>query len=186
MSLHFKVLVQYFHTNLSVKFLIRKKIKEQNNKIKPDMDWFRVVLLFLLSMLLWISTRRPPNFPPGLQRLPVIGSILTGSKPKQKMKHLNIVGMFLSNSPTVMIQNFKLAKELMSREEWCGRPTSIITKYLRSDSGKNKARHCLSSTCYSFPCRASSPPMAWSGQSRGGLHSNISKISVLEKLVCMV
>ena len=63
---------------------------------------------------------------------------MTGSKPKLSMKTSSIVGMFIANYPTVMIQNFKLAKDLMNREEWFGRHSNIISRYLRSDSGKNK------------------------------------------------
>ena len=148
------------------------------------MDWL-TALLFLLLLFLWFSTRRPPNFPPGLPRIPVVGTIRRGSKAPTAVKHLNIVGMFMASYPTVLIQNFKLAKELFSRDEWCGRPSSIISRYLRADSGKNKARLGSLNTSYSFQSRASSPQRAWSGQSREGLQSNISKILVLEKLVCM-
>ena len=41
---------------------------------------------------------------------------------------------FVSSS----IQDFQLAKELLSREEWCGRGLSIISRYFRSDNGVNK------------------------------------------------
>ena len=134
-----KVLAKYLCAVLSFKCLIIYKIKKnQNNKIKPSMDWLTAFLLLTLLLLLWISARRPPNFPPGLRRLPLIGTIPKGSKPIQTMKHLNIVGLFIFNYPAIMIQNFKLAKELLNREEWCGRHSNIISKYLRSDSGKNK------------------------------------------------
>ena len=63
---------------------------------------------------------------------------MTGSKPKLSMKSSSIIGMFIANYPTVMIQNFKLAKDLMNREECCGRHSNIISRYLGSDSGKNK------------------------------------------------
>ena len=49
-----------------------------------------------------------------------------------------IIGFFIGNNPSVAIQNFPLAKELLSREEWCGRGVNFITRYLRSDSGVNK------------------------------------------------
>ena len=101
------------------------------------MDWLTATLL-IISLVLWFSTRRPKNFPPGLTRIPIIGHIMTGSKPTLSLKYPNIVGIFVANYPTVMIQNFKLAKDLLNREEWCGRHSNIISQYLRSDSGKNK------------------------------------------------
>jgi len=101
------------------------------------MDWLTATLL-IITLVLWFSTRRPKNFPPGLRRIPIIGHIMTGSKPTLSLKYPNIVGIFVANYPTVMIQNFKLAKDLLNREEWCGRHSNIISQYLRSDSGKNK------------------------------------------------
>ena len=101
------------------------------------MDWLTAILL-IITLVLWFSTRRPKNFPPGLRRIPIIGHIMTGSKPTLSLKYPNIVGIFVANYPTVMIQNFKLAKDLLNREEWCGRHSNIISQYLRSDSGKNK------------------------------------------------
>ena len=97
------------------------------------MDWLTATLL-IISLVLWFSTRRPKNFPPGLRRIPIIGHIMTGSKPTLSLKYPNIVGIFVANYPTVMIQNFKLAKDLLNREEWCGRHSNIISQYLRSDS----------------------------------------------------
>jgi hypothetical protein len=34
------------------------------------------ILLGLVAILLYISTRKPPNFPPGPPRLPVIGHMV--------------------------------------------------------------------------------------------------------------
>ena len=94
------------------------------------------LLLILFSYLLYISTRRPKNFPPGLRRLPIIGQTFKGSRPLMSLwrKH-KIIGHFIGNTPAVTIQDFQLARELLSREEWCGRGQSVIERYLRSDSG---------------------------------------------------
>ena len=94
------------------------------------------LLLILFSYLLYISTRRPKNFPPGLRRIPIIGQTLKGSRPLMSLwRRYKIIGHFIGNTPAVTIQDFQLAKELLSREEWCGRGQSIIERYLRSDTG---------------------------------------------------
>ena len=93
-------------------------------------------LLIVFSYLLYISTRRPKNFPPGLRRIPIIGQTFKGSRPVMWLwRKYKIIGHFIGNTPAVTIQDFQLAKELMSREEWCGRGQSLIERYLRSDSG---------------------------------------------------
>ena len=94
------------------------------------------LLLILFSYLLYISTRRPKNFPPGLRRIPIIGQTMKGSRPLMSLwRKYKIIGHFIGNTPAVTIQDFQLAKELLSREEWCGRGQSLIERYLRSDSG---------------------------------------------------
>ena len=94
------------------------------------------LLLIIFSYLLYISTRRPKNFPPGLRRIPIIGQTFKGSRPVMWLwRKYKIVGHFIGNTPAVTIQDFQLAKDLLSREEWCGRGQSIIERYLRSDSG---------------------------------------------------
>jgi len=96
-------------------------------------------LLLLATILLYISTRRPPNFPPGLARLPIIGQTVKGSKPMMEYwKTHKVLGMFIGSWPTVQLQDFKMAKDLFSREEWCGRGQGFMTRYLRSDSGRNR------------------------------------------------
>ena len=104
------------------------------------MEWVTISLIILvLSFLLYYSTRRPHNFPPGRRRIPIIGQAVTGAKPKMDLWNShNIIGFFIGNNPAVRIQDFHLAKELLNREEWCGRGVNLITRYLRSDSGVNK------------------------------------------------
>ena len=97
------------------------------------------LLLLLLSYLLFISSRRPPRFPPGLQRIPLIGQMFRGSKPYLGLwKAHKIMGHFIGSHPAVTIQDFQMAKDLFNKEEWCGRGLSIISRYFRSDNGINK------------------------------------------------
>ena len=95
-------------------------------------------LACLALALLHLSTRRPPNFPPGMARLPVVGMLFRGSKPRKEYWHYRLLGHFLGNWPAVTIQDFALARELFAREEWSGRGNSLVSLYLRSDRGKSK------------------------------------------------
>ena len=105
------------------------------------------ILLILFLFLFYYSTRRPPNFPPGIRRLPIIGQYVKGSKPHMDLwKSYTVIGSYIGNHPTISIHNFNLAKELFNKEEYCGRGVNFITRYLRSDSGINKV--CI----YSYMC----------------------------------
>ena len=97
-------------------------------------------LLCLALALLHLSTWRPPNFPPGLARLPVVGMVFRGLAPRKEFWHYRVLGHFVGNWPTVTIQDFALARELFAREEWCGRLNTLVCRYLRSDKGKNRVR----------------------------------------------
>ena len=98
-----------------------------------------ILLIIVFTFFLWYSTKRPKDFPPGLRRLPIIGHIVRGSKPRLGSgKSQKVVGSFFGNYPTTTIHDFHTAKELLNREEWCGRPQNFITKYLRADNGMNK------------------------------------------------
>merc|ERR1719232_101786 len=49
-----------------------------------------------------------------------------------------MMGHFIGDRPAVTIQDFHLAKDLFNKDEWCGRGLSLVSRYLRSDSGINK------------------------------------------------
>ena len=98
-----------------------------------------LLLLFIFCCFLYVSTRRPNKFPDGLARLPIFGQTFKGSKPPMHLwKKHKIMGHFIGNHPVVTIQDFHLAKELLNKEEWCGRGTSIIARYFRSHHGVSK------------------------------------------------
>merc|ERR1719397_1762811 len=103
------------------------------------MDPFTWGLVLLVAIFFYVSTRRPRNFPPGLQRIPIIGQTIKGAKPRMEYwKTHKVLGMFIGSVPTVQLQDFKMAKDLFNREEWCGRGQGFMTRYLRSDSGRNR------------------------------------------------
>ncbi len=82
-----------------------------------------LVFIFVLLLLVWIylRTRKPPNFPPGPPRLPVVGSLPfmggSGEKPSllygigdQMKKHGKIFGFYFSSTPNVVITDYNLVK----------------------------------------------------------------------------
>lgn len=98
---------------------------------------------FLLVVLLVYCIRlygdKPKNFPPGPPRLPLWGSywyIL-----KENYHHLHkafvslgkkykteVLGVYLGDFPTVIALNHELSKELLTREEFLGRPDTCIAR----------------------------------------------------------
>ena len=130
------------------------------------------ILVILFLVLLYYSTRRPPNFPPGIARLPIIGQVVKGSK--LQVWKSRIVGSYIGNHPTISIHDFQLAKELFNKEEYCGRGVNFITRYLRSDSGINKVSIVLDILSFLLHhvqtlSRESSPQMGSFGLSREDL-----------------
>ena len=98
------------------------------------MDLFTVALTILLgSFLYWFyqHTRKPPNFPPGPKRWPVLGSLLEmfpamppstlASNEYLRKKHGDVFGMYVSNEPVVVFSGYETIKELFKKDEASGR-----------------------------------------------------------------
>ena len=98
--------------------------------------WFILLPTFIgLLMFLWIrGTSKPPNFPPGPDRLPILGSVRAMKNPWQskpsifwavvkcKEKYGDIFSMYLGNLRTVIFTNYDDCKEVFNMEESIGRP----------------------------------------------------------------
>ena len=91
------------------KFCLNKRIFEM----------LTLIFAFLLAVLLYLSTRKPKNFPPGPPRLPILGSLpfMTGSGPSpsllhgiidQVKKHGPIFGFYFGKTPAVVIADYHL------------------------------------------------------------------------------
>ena len=103
------------------------------------MELTTFLLIFIVGFLFYVSSKRPKNFPEGIRRIPIIGQGFRGTKPPLHLWRTHkLMGHFIGNRPAVTIQNFSMAKDLFSKDEWCGRGLSIISRYFRSDSGINK------------------------------------------------
>ncbi|XP_046391138.1 methyl farnesoate epoxidase [Ischnura elegans] len=102
--------------------------------------WMAVVLVIaIVAALIFLDVRKPKNFPPGPLWLPVVGSLpsLRAKKPKGKgtgflcetltamAKHYAcpLLGIRVGKDRMVIICNLDTAKEMLTREEFDGRPT---------------------------------------------------------------
>ncbi|XP_071446807.1 methyl farnesoate epoxidase-like [Hetaerina americana] len=100
--------------------------------------WMAIVLVIaIVAALIFLDVRKPKNFPPGPLWFPVVGSL-----PSLKVKRLKgngflcetltamaqqyscpLLGIRVGKDRMVIICNVETAKEMLSREEFDGRPT---------------------------------------------------------------
>ncbi|XP_069951909.1 cytochrome P450 2J3 isoform X2 [Cherax quadricarinatus] len=101
-----------------------------------------VLLLFLL-IVLFAPGRRPPNFPPGLPMLPLLGSLLhmqgislRGLLRKLKKEYGNMASFGVFGTGVVLVSKMSIIKEVYSHKASAGRPPMILgatRNYLLSD-----------------------------------------------------
>ena len=85
------------------------------------------------------------EFPPGPPSLPFVGSIPFLKKKKGNADSVldksfykiasDMYTVWLGSTPLIVIQDFNLAKDLFSREEFCGRILTHHDQYVRGKSG---------------------------------------------------
>lgn len=82
------------------------------------------------------------RFPPGPPAIPILGSIpfLWGKGPErfvnENMKSYGAVtGFYTGSYPTIVINDWELAKSLFQREDFAGRISNVITDWIRSTGG---------------------------------------------------
>ena len=82
---------------------------------------------------------RPPNFPPGPPRIPLVGSYLFLLLINHKNKHLainklceyyksSVIGFFTGATLTVVANDSKSAREMLIRQEFDGRPDVFLAR----------------------------------------------------------
>ncbi|XP_050311649.1 uncharacterized protein LOC126747190 [Anthonomus grandis grandis] len=93
-----------------------------------------LLCLVLLAILVGGSCKRPKNFPPGPRLLPLIGNLLYYSRRYKALgfhhliwaelaeKYGSIIGLKLGRSYVVTVMGPEAVKEVLSREEFDGRP----------------------------------------------------------------
>ncbi|KAJ2952089.1 hypothetical protein O0L34_g4359 [Tuta absoluta] len=100
------------------------------------------VIILVVSYLFTCAYERHENFPPGPARLPIYGALpilraLGGRDiPKyctklSQMYKTKVLGFYLASFPVVVVDDYKLTKEMLRREEFDGR-LDIIVARLRS------------------------------------------------------
>ncbi|CAB3386700.1 Hypothetical predicted protein [Cloeon dipterum] len=96
-----------------------------------------VLLVAAVFLFIFWASRKPGNFPPGPPRWPVIGNyleifVLSSDRGKQEVFatlsriYGGIMGLHLGSQPTIVVSDFKMARELSSMGELCGRPRRRI------------------------------------------------------------
>nr|CAD7398393.1 unnamed protein product [Timema poppensis] len=97
--------------------------------------WLAAILfLCILGLLAYLDTRKPRNFPPGPQWLPVLGSALAVHQLRKRTGYLYeataelarqygpVVGLKVGKDRTVVLCGYDGIKDMLSREEFDGRP----------------------------------------------------------------
>ncbi|XP_067003245.1 probable cytochrome P450 303a1 [Anabrus simplex] len=102
--------------------------------------WVAAVLfVIILALLLYMDTRKPPNFPPGPPWLPVLGSALEIVRMRKKTGFLagataelarqynsSLVGLRVGKDLQVVLCSYEAVREVLNREEFDGRPKGIF------------------------------------------------------------
>merc|ERR1719222_1803560 len=115
------------------------------------MDWPSFVLslllgfLFLLLSFYFVLHSRPSLFPPGPPNLPLLGAypFLSGNGPEKYFgpevcSFGPITGLYAGSYPTIVLNDWPLAKSLFAKEEFCGRLNKLGSNY-----GGRKSWDCI-------------------------------------------
>ncbi|KAJ8280658.1 hypothetical protein GJAV_G00057430 [Gymnothorax javanicus] len=105
-----------------------------------------VILLWVILSLLFLHlrTRRPKNFPPGPQPLPIFGTLLqlNWANPLNDLKKLsqrygNVFSMYFGRRPIVVLNGVQAMKEALVTQsvQFGGRPQDILANHLTEGKG---------------------------------------------------
>lgn len=96
--------------------------------------WVEILLFIaILALLAFLDTKKPKNFPPGPNWLPIIGSMLTVAKERKRAKYLftatsemskdkGLVGLRLGKDKVVVVVGAQVLKEFHTNDDLSGRP----------------------------------------------------------------
>lgn len=100
------------------------------------------MLLLLLGVLvvlcaLYLASCKPRGFPPGPTRLPLVGYLpFMGKEPPHKQwwklssTYGPVVGLYMGNTPLVVVNGWRAVKESLLNEDLNGRPDNIFAEIL--------------------------------------------------------
>ncbi|XP_065352109.1 methyl farnesoate epoxidase-like [Cloeon dipterum] len=93
-----------------------------------------ILALLVVVFVWWSASKKPPNYPPGPRRWPILGNILSmRGRPLYliardlKERYGNVVGLYVGSQPLVIISGYAAVKEASSREDLSGRPASELS-----------------------------------------------------------
>ncbi|XP_035272688.1 cytochrome P450 2F2-like isoform X3 [Anguilla anguilla] len=101
--------------------------------------WIGFSLLFLL-----FRTRRPKNFPPGPQPVPIFGNLLQLNlvNPLDDLRKLSerygkVYSIYIGSKPAVVLNGLQAMKEALVNQsvEFAGRPQDLLINHLAEDKG---------------------------------------------------
>nr|QTC11261.1 cytochrome P450 303A1 [Phenacoccus solenopsis] len=97
--------------------------------------WFAALFfIFILGLLAYLDTRKPKNYPPGPEWLPILGSMLVVKKLRDQTGYLYkataelarvygpVVGLRVGKDRQVVCCGYEAIKEMLTKEELDGRP----------------------------------------------------------------
>ncbi|KAI5729980.1 hypothetical protein M8J76_008667 [Diaphorina citri] len=97
--------------------------------------WFEIFLVFvIICILAYLDTKKPRNFPPGPDWIPILGSALAIQKLRNQTGYLYqacaelskqygpVVGLRVGKDRQVVCFGYPAIKEMLSKEEFDGRP----------------------------------------------------------------
>ena len=108
-------------------------------------DILMTIILVIIFKLLLDLFKRPPNFPPGPSAIPIFGSFpfLPGKDSEKFVSDYvtsfgPVTGFVIGQYYVTMINDWKLAKSLFSKEEFSGRLQNYTICWARSQGGKSQ------------------------------------------------
>lgn len=101
--------------------------------------WVAVIcFLAILSILAYLDTRKPVNYPPGPEWLPIIGSALVVNNLRKKtgflyeataqlcQKYGPVLGLKIGGDKQVIAYGYEAIKQVFTDEDFAGRPIGIF------------------------------------------------------------
>merc|ERR1712032_988509 len=122
----------------------------RNKLLGTIMDWPSFVLslvlgfIFLLLFFYFLLYSRPSLFPPGPPSLPLLGAypFLSGNGAEKYFgpevcSFGPVTGLYAGSYPTIVLNDWPLAKSLFAKEEFCGRLNNFTTNWARCMGGES-------------------------------------------------
>ncbi|CAL8357354.1 unnamed protein product [Lota lota] len=109
-----------------------------------------IVLLFICLLFFFVRTRRPKDFPPGPQPLPIFGNLLQLclENPMRDLERLrlcygNVFSLYFGSRPAIILNGTKTIREALVTKatDFAGRPDELLLSHLTQGKGVIMANH---------------------------------------------